>query len=145
MRSLRAIGEKLTETELKELQRQGDPTARMGGRGNAVADGFPVALQNDLLIEVNQCGGPAVDIDGKAVGLNIARAERTKTYAIPASTLTKLLARVGDGKLTEPKDVSDLKRDARKAVEELEALRAKAKEAEDRVKAAQDALEKQVK
>lgn len=137
-------GESLTESELKELQRESDPTARMGGRGNRVADGFPVALQNDLLIETNQVGGPAVDLEGRAVALNIARAERTKTYAIPASALAKLLANVSDGRLTEPKDTTDLKRDARKAAENLDQLRAQLKEAEERARAAQEALEKQV-
>jgi|GEM_PF-2523821 len=136
-------GETLTESELKQLQRDSDPTARMGGRGNRVADGFPMALQNDLLIETNQVGGPAVDLDGKAVALNIARAERTKTYAIPASALTKLLANVAEGKLTEAKDTSDLKRDARQAAETLDELRARLKEAEGRAQAAQEALEKQ--
>ena len=136
-------GEAIPESELKRAQRESDPTASMGGRGNRIADGFPVALQNDLLIETNQVGGPAVDIDGKAVALNIARAERTKTYAIPASALTQLLARVNEGKLTEPKDATDLKRDARKASEELEQLRTRIKEAEDRVRSAQEALENQ--
>lgn len=136
-------GEAIPESELKRLQRESDPTASMGGRGNRIADGFPVALQNDLIIETNQVGGPAVDIDGKAVALNIARAERTKTYAIPASALTQLLAKVSEGKLTEPKDATDLKRDARKATEELDQLRARLKEAEDRVRSAQEALEKQ--
>jgi len=139
----KANGESLTESELKRLQRENDPTARMGGRGNRVADGFPVALQNDLLIETNQVGGPAVDLDGKAVALNIARAERTKTYAIPAYALARLLANVNEGKLTEPKDTSDLKRDARKAAETLDQLRNQLKEAEERAQAAQEALEKE--
>ncbi len=136
-------GQSINESEFKRLQRENDPTARMGGRGNSVADGFPVALQNDLLINPNEVGGPVVDIDGKAVALNIARAERTKTYAIPAYALTKLLVNVQDGKLTEPKDISSLKRDARKAVEDLDQIRAQLKEAEDKARAAQEALEKQ--
>ena len=143
VRGTKANGESLTESELKELQRENDPTARMGGRGNRVADGFPIALQNDLLIETNQVGGPAVDLDGKAVALNIARAERTKTYAIPAYAVARLLANVGEGKLTEPKDTADLKRDARKAAETLDQLRNQLKEAEERARAAQEALEKE--
>jgi serine protease Do len=140
----KANGETVNESELKRIQRESDPTARMGGRGNRIADGFPIALQNDLLIETNQVGGPAVDLDGKAVALNIARAERTKTYSIPASAVVQLLANVKEGKLTEPKDSTDLKRDARKAAETLDQLRAQLKEAEERARAAQEALEKQV-
>jgi S1-C subfamily serine protease len=38
------------------------------------------------------CGGPVVDLSGKAVGVNIARAGRVETYAVPADT-AKLLIR----------------------------------------------------
>jgi len=140
----KVTGEILTESELKRLQREADPTARMGGRGNRVADGFPIALQNDLLINPNEIGGPVVDLDGNAVALNIARAERTKTYSIPAYALTPLLVNVSEGKLTEPKDTSDLKRDARQAAETLEQLRAQLKEAEEKARAAQQALEQKL-
>jgi S1-C subfamily serine protease len=139
-----ASGEAVNESEFKRLQRESDPTARMGGRGNRIADGFPSALQNDLLIETNQVGGPAVDLDGKAIALNIARAERTKTYSIPATAVAQLLVNVQQGKLTEPKDSTDLKRDARKAEETLEELRTQLKEAEERARTAREALEKQV-
>ena len=43
------------------------------------------------MIQAAQCGGPLVDLDGRAVGLNIARADRTATYAIPAGKLKSLL------------------------------------------------------
>ncbi len=37
-------------------------------------------------------GGPVVNLDGRAMGLNIARADRTAAYAIPAETLRKVVA-----------------------------------------------------
>jgi serine protease Do len=37
------------------------------------------------------CGGPLVNLDGKAVGLNIARAGRVTTYALPAKLVKKIL------------------------------------------------------
>ncbi len=135
-------GQRLTETEFKRIQRQSDQTARMGVRGSDVADGFPAAMQNDLNLSPNQCGGPAVDLDGKAVGLNIARAERTKTYAIPAADITQLLTTVHEGKLHQPQDLSDLKRDARQAREDIDTLRSKLKEAEERAQKAFEELEK---
>jgi serine protease Do len=138
-------GRDLTETELKQMSRSLDPTARMGGRGSAVADGFPLALQTDLLLEPNECGGPAVDIDGKAVGINIARAERTKTYAIPANALIKLLETVNEGKLSEQRELGDLKRDARQALEEVDTLESQLKEARERARSAREALEKKAK
>ena len=32
------------------------------------------------------CGGPLVNLDGQCVGINIARAERVSSYALPSST-----------------------------------------------------------
>lgn len=135
-------GERLTETDLKRMQRESDQTARMGVRGNEVADGFPSAMQNDLNLSSNECGGPALDLDGKAVGLNIARAERTKSYAIPAADVKQLLTTVKEGKLYQPRDTTDLKRDAREAMEEIETLKAKLREAEERQRKALEELEK---
>ena len=37
------------------------------------------------------CGGPLVNLDGKAVGLNIARADRVATYALPARLVKQSL------------------------------------------------------
>jgi serine protease Do len=126
--------------ERRQLMREGDLTARMGGRGNSVADGFPSALQNDLFIKPNECGGPIVGIDGAALGINIARAERTKTFAIPANTLKELLANVKDGKFNVAADVSELKRAARLANEGVESARQKLREAEEKARAAEEAL-----
>ncbi len=60
---------------------------RMGGELSARAAGFPLALQHDTVISPSQAGGPLVDLDGRVVGLNIARAGRTTTYALPASEI----------------------------------------------------------
>jgi S1-C subfamily serine protease len=140
--TLKSRDDGLQESQTKRYMRMGDMTARMGGQGNEVADGFPVALQSDLLIETNACGGPIVDIDGKVIGVNIARAERTKTYAIPAYSLEKMLGQVNQGKLTEVKDMSDLKRDAKKASRELEEAKKKIEELESKAREAQEALDK---
>jgi serine protease Do len=71
--------------------------------------GFPLALQHDTVLEPSECGGPIVDLDGKAVGLNIARAGRVESYALPASlareSIDKLLAQAApapaDSKLVD--------------------------------------------
>jgi len=46
--------------------------------------GFPQVIQHDTDLFPFQCGGPVMDISGRAVGLNIARAARIISYAIPA-------------------------------------------------------------
>src|SRR5262249_11927645 len=52
------------------------------------------------------CGGPLVDLDGKTVGINIARAGRTETYAIPSEEVQALLADLKSGKLTGKEDLA---------------------------------------
>ena len=69
------------------MHEQLDKTARMGGRVSRKRSGYPAAIQHDMLLKPNQCGGPLVNIDGHAVGVNIARASRVKSYAIPSEVI----------------------------------------------------------
>ncbi|MEM1295816.1 MAG: trypsin-like peptidase domain-containing protein [Verrucomicrobiota bacterium] len=54
---------------------------------------YPTALQTDLPIKPQECGGPLVDLDGNVIGINIARAGRIKTFALPADTIEKLVSK----------------------------------------------------
>jgi serine protease Do len=54
--------------------------------------GFPMALTHDSVLQPSDCGGPVVDLNGEVVGINIARAGRAETYAIPARDVERLLA-----------------------------------------------------
>ncbi|MCH2210746.1 MAG: trypsin-like peptidase domain-containing protein [Fuerstiella sp.] len=49
--------------------------------------GFPEVIQHDTDLFPHQCGGPVLNIQGKAVGMNIARAARIISYAIPADVV----------------------------------------------------------
>ena len=49
--------------------------------------GFGRVIQHDSLVTHDECGGPVVDLDGRFVGINIARSDRTKIFAIPADVL----------------------------------------------------------
>jgi len=62
-----------------------------GGPFSERRAGFPAVLPHDTAVLPNQCGGPLVDTDGKVVGINIARALRVTTYAIPADAMQKLI------------------------------------------------------
>jgi serine protease Do len=49
--------------------------------------GFPAVFAHDGRIAPQQCGGPVVNLAGEVVGLNIARADDTRTLAIPVDVL----------------------------------------------------------
>jgi serine protease Do len=57
---------------------------RMGSDVSARADGFDEVLTHDTVLHAWQCGGPLLNLDGEAIGLNIARAGRVASYALPA-------------------------------------------------------------
>jgi len=108
---------------------RGDIQNAMGSKLSGRRAGFPVILQHDTVIKDTDCGGPVVGLDGKAVGINIARAGRTESYAIPSDKVRALLADLRSGKLA-PKpqpvvNVENLKGSIKKLQTEL-ALKQKA-------------------
>jgi serine protease Do len=86
---------------------RGDIQNRMGGPLSNKRGGFPIVLQHDTVLLPRECGGPLVDLDGKAVGVNIARAGRTESYAVPSEVVQKLLPDLMSGKLAPPKEEGD--------------------------------------
>ncbi len=64
---------------------------RMGGPISQVRDSFTHAMQSDMHPSPNQIGGPVVDLKGQVIGITLARADRTRTFIMPAAALVKLL------------------------------------------------------
>ena len=62
-------------------------TSRMNGPVSRRRDGFEAAIQHDSVLRPSDCGGPVLDMSGKVVGMNIARASRIATYALPQELL----------------------------------------------------------
>ena len=54
-------------------------------------ENFPWVLQHDTPLLPEQCGGPLVDLDGNVVGINIARAGRVSSYAIPSNRVQEIV------------------------------------------------------
>jgi len=86
-------GEKLeNDMELKDRKEvTGDdgrqPSSRndqMSGDFSARRDSFPRVLQTDILHNYRQTGGPLILMNGEAIGIIIARANRAESFAIPA-------------------------------------------------------------
>ncbi|MEC9094457.1 MAG: PDZ domain-containing protein [Planctomycetota bacterium] len=64
---------------------------RLGAVLSSRHDEFPSVIEHDTPILPNDCGSPIVDLDGNVVGLNIARAGRTSSYAIPIQLVQDLV------------------------------------------------------
>lgn len=74
----------------------------LGGRLSERRFGFPTALQHDTVLRPEDCGGPVVDLDGRVVGFNIARAGRTESYALPTEVVRERLYDLMSGRLAPP-------------------------------------------
>lgn len=63
-----------------------DPTEmEVNGLVSARSSGFNAVFLHDTVLLPTQCGGPLVDLNGRVVGINIARAGRVTSYALPTS------------------------------------------------------------
>ena len=107
-----------------------DPSAKRGNFQNSLGGelsqrraGFPSVLQHDTILRPEQCGGPIVDLDGKVVGINIARAGRVESYALPVSVIQPLISQFIAGKLSP--DLAN-----RKRVDELNSIIAELQKSE---------------
>ncbi len=81
-----------------------DPTEmEVNGQISSRSTGFEKVIQHDTVISPNQCGGPLVDLYGHAVGINIARAGRVCSYALPTDivvpAIQDMLNSATDGKV----------------------------------------------
>lgn len=66
----------------------------LGSRLSERRSNFPRAVQHDTVLRPEDCGGVVVNLDGEAVGLNIARAGRTESYYLPAAEVRETLRRL---------------------------------------------------
>jgi len=48
---------------------------------------FPKVIPHDSAIRPEECGGPLLNSDGEVIGINIARAFRVATYAVPVQVV----------------------------------------------------------
>lgn len=75
----------------------------LGGSLSERKAGFPSVIQHDTTLKPTECGGPLVGLDGKVIGINIARAGRVETYALPVSVIRPALETLMSSKsLTQP-------------------------------------------
>jgi serine protease Do len=99
MRDEVTIEKKIT---LGKQDRTGDRSLfqnSMGGELSGRRTGFPAVLQTDMVVEPKNCGGPVVDLSGKVLGINIARAGRVETWVLPSEQIKLVLGDLKAGKL----------------------------------------------
>lgn len=83
---LAAKGEMFADTMNRNDMMSGDFSRRRSG--------FPRVIQHDILGNSSITGGPLLDLDGRCLGMNIARANRAESFAIPVEELRELAARI---------------------------------------------------
>ena len=64
---------------------------RMGGPISQIRDSFSQVIQTDMKPKPNQIGGPVVDLNGRVRGITVARADRTRSFVMPAKAVVDLL------------------------------------------------------
>ncbi|NNE91854.1 MAG: PDZ domain-containing protein, partial [Verrucomicrobiales bacterium] len=120
-------GEELEQTvELGNREGYDASGANRNGRMNRFgtdvskkSSGYLSVMQTDLPIQPRECGGPVVDLDGNVIGINIARAGRIKTYALPSDLILDLIGS-DMKKLDEGKSVGKPKEAEKKSDDQKE-------------------------
>ena len=121
----------LKERALRDNARN-DPRMKMShGNLSKRTTGYTDAIQHDIPLPPQLCGGPLLDLNGKCIGINVSRAGRTKTYAIPADEIQAMLKSIKLPKAKQPaKPVAKKKSDNAEAIK---AIRQSLKEIEKRL------------
>ena len=77
-----------------QLESRWDKMNALGSTLSERRSNFPTAVQHDTVLQPEECGGTVVSLDGKAVGLNIARSGRTASFYLPASDVRPTIERL---------------------------------------------------
>ncbi len=71
----------------------------LGGELSQRRAGFAEAVQHDTFLAATECGGPVVGVEGKVLGINIARAGRVSSFFLPTSIVLPIIERLKSGEL----------------------------------------------
>lgn len=73
---------------------EGNRNDQMSGEYSIRRSRFPRVIQHDILGNRYITGGPLLNLDGLCVGMNIARATRAESFAIPVEELPEIAKRL---------------------------------------------------
>jgi serine protease Do len=68
--------------------------ARMSRNTSKTRSGYGAVIQVDIPLDDKYMCGPLLDLEGKAVGINISRVDRAETYALPADLIVPLIEKL---------------------------------------------------
>jgi serine protease Do len=72
----------------------GNRNDMMSGDYSIRRSGFPRVIQHDIMGSSRVTGGPVLDLEGRCIGMNIARANRAESFAIPVEDLKEIAERM---------------------------------------------------
>lgn len=111
-----------------------NPQERMGSTLTRRKQSYALAFQHDSGLQANQCGSPLIDLEGQIVGINIARAGRVATYALPMEVVLPAVERLRTGELAPAvvfrEELADLENQIQHTRGRLEALPGELSDAE---------------
>ena len=104
---LRGTAKRKAKVRLQRFLMERGP-GNIGAELSRRSTGFGPVIQHDGIVPAEAMGAPIMDTQGRVVGLNIARADRAKTYALRSTTvkeaLAELLKAAARGESAEPAD-----------------------------------------
>lgn len=68
----------------------------LNGKTSTRLSGFEQVIQHDIPVNASAMGGLVVDLNGRGVGVNIARVDRVSTFALPTALLRRILEGFGE-------------------------------------------------
>ena len=70
-----------------DVMQESENDSKVNGPRSVRLSGFKRVIQHDTVLDPDDCGGPVLDTSGRAIGINIARAGRVVSYALPSSVI----------------------------------------------------------
>jgi serine protease Do len=119
---------------------QDDPRMKLSlGRLSEKTGGYPDVIQHDIPLPPELCGGPLFNLNGKCIGVNVSRAGRTKTYAIPADEIVELLE-IKMAKRSKPRNIAKGSPSKNETREAIKAIRESMKQIENRLEQLEESV-----
>ena len=64
---------------------------KLSGKVSVRRTGFEKVIQHEVTLAPSEMGGPLLDLNGRLLGINIARRNRVEFFALPASLVQKVI------------------------------------------------------